>query len=64
VTGVRALLLTVLSFVVAVSVACGDHQDESSGSSRLVELSSTQPVAEAFNADKGHARLILLLSPT
>ncbi len=62
-TGVRALLLTLLSFVVAVSVACGGG-DESSGSSRLVELSSTQPVAEAFNADKGHARLILLLSPT
>ena len=62
-TGVRALLLTVLSFVVAVSVACGDG-DESSGSSRLVELSSIQPVAQAFNADKGHARLVLLLSPT
>jgi len=51
--------------VVATLTACGGGDDGSSaGSSRLVVLDDVAPVSEAFDADKGHARLVLLLSPT
>jgi hypothetical protein len=64
VPGVRAiLLLAAMSLLVAATAACGG-EDGTSGSGRLVELSDTQPIADAFNEDKGHARLVLLLSPT
>jgi hypothetical protein len=51
--------------VVATLTACGGGDDGSSaGSGRLVVLNDLAPVSEAFDADKGHARLVLLLSPT
>jgi hypothetical protein len=50
----------------AICAGCGGSSDGGSGdaSGRLTVLSSSDPVAQAFNADKGHARLVLLLSPT
>ena len=38
--------------------------DTGQGSGHLTVLSNVARVEEAFNADKGHARLVLILSPT
>jgi len=58
---VGSLFLTVAAFVVA---GCAGHGENTAGSGRLTVLSSVAPVEQAFNADKGHARLVLILSPT
>jgi hypothetical protein len=57
---------TIVMIVVAIVVAgCGGGGDRDAGrSGRLTVLSSVAPVEDAFNADKGHARLVLILSPT
>jgi hypothetical protein len=56
---VSAILIVVFAFVVT---GCGGGG--SSGSDRLTVLSSVSPVENAFNADRGHPRLVLILSPT
>jgi hypothetical protein len=58
---VASLLLIVAALVAA---GCGSEGDNAGGSGRLTVLSNVAPVEEAFNADKGHARLVLILSPT
>ena len=51
--------------VVAALAAAGcSGSEHGAASGRLTVLSGVAPVEEAFNADKGHARLVLLLSPT
>jgi hypothetical protein len=57
---------TFLVIAVAAALgACGGGDETSSAESRrLVALHDVAPVSEAFDADKGHARLVLLLSPT
>jgi len=62
----RGVLLGIVCALAAMCAACGGSSGSSSGgaSDRLTVLSSVEPVVQAFNADKGHARLVLLLSPT
>jgi hypothetical protein len=50
--------------VALVAAGCGGGEKGGAGSGQLTALSSVAPVEEAFNADTGHARLVLLLSPT
>ena len=50
--------------VAAVLVTgCGGGAGEAE-QARVAVLSSVAPFEEAFEADEGHARLVLLLSPT
>jgi hypothetical protein len=58
---VSSLLLIVAALVAA---GCGSEGNNAEGSGRLTVLSNVAPVEKAFNADKGHARLVLILSPT
>jgi hypothetical protein len=54
---------TLLTLVVVTALtACGGGS--AAGSDRLVVLNDVAPVSDAFEADKGHPRLVLLLSPT
>ena len=61
--GRAALALLAL---VALVAACGGGDDEqaAAGSGTLEDVSSVGVVAKDFDADKGTARLVLLLSPT
>jgi hypothetical protein len=46
-----------------IAAGCGSH--ESTGTSgRLETISSVEQFARDFDADAGHARIVLLLSPT
>ena len=48
-----------------VGAGCAGGDDGPAGASgELVTISSVQQVARAFDQDAGHARLVLLLSPT
>jgi hypothetical protein len=59
---VGAIVMIVVAIVVA---GCGGGGDRDGGrSGRLTVLSNVAPVEDAFNADKGNARLVLILSPT
>ena len=53
-------LLAVLALLVA---GCGSDGN-GAGSDRLTVLTDLGPLSSAFDADQGHARLVLLLSPT
>ena len=57
-----ATLLVVAAALVAAGCSSGSEHGAASG--RLTVLSGIAPVERTFNADKGHARLVLLLSPT
>jgi hypothetical protein len=52
--------------MVALVAACGGGDDEQAAASSgtLEDVSSVGVVAKDFDADKGTARLVLLLSPT
>lgn len=52
--------------MVALVAACGGGDDDqaAAGSGTLEDVSSVGVVAKDFDADKGTARLVLLLSPT
>jgi hypothetical protein len=57
------VLVTLVIGVLLVAAACGG--DGSSGASGKAEpISSVAQFARAFDHDTGHARLVLLLSPT
>jgi len=43
---------------------CGGGDDTATGSGELEDVSSVAVVKEAFDADTGTPRLVLLLSPT
>ena len=52
--------------LVALVAACGggDDGNDAAGSGELTDVSSVAVVKDAFDADAGTARLVLLLSPT
>jgi hypothetical protein len=58
------MLRVVTAFLAVVAivgvVGCGDD----TASSELVDLTTVRPISEAFNAETGAPRLVLLLSPT
>jgi hypothetical protein len=61
--------LTVLAGIVVLAVAgCGGSDSASptgqAPSSSVRDLESVDPLKEAFNADAGRSRLLLILSPT
>ena len=60
----RVGALLVIAVAAALSACGGSDETSSADFSRLVALHEVAPVSEAFDADKGHARLVLLLSPT
>jgi hypothetical protein len=57
-------LLVLIAATALFPVACGGGSETAGGSGQLVELSSVDPVAQAFDEAKGKPRLVLLLSPT
>jgi hypothetical protein len=60
---VRTALTLLLVGVFAISSGCGG-QASRSGSDELETLSSIGQFQRAFDGDHGHARLVILLSPT
>ena len=60
---VSAVLATSLAVLVAASCG-GTGGSTEGGSDRLTKLSNLTPISDAFNADKGKPRLVLLFSPT
>ncbi len=66
-SGRRALrfgtLLAVPAVLVALVAGCGSDGN-GVGSDRLTVLTDLAPLSDTFDADQGHARLVLLLSPT
>jgi hypothetical protein len=62
----RALPLLLALAAVALN-GCGggsDVETSATGGAAVTELASVDQLATAFDADKGKARLVLLLSPT
>ena len=59
----RWIVALLTAAVVGASCAGGDD-GPAGASGELVTISSVQQVARAFDEDAGHARLVLLLSPT
>jgi hypothetical protein len=47
-----------------IASGCGGGQATREGSAKLETLTSVDQFEHAFNDDRGHARLVLLLSPT
>ena len=60
----RVGTLLVVAVAAALSGCGGSDETSSADSGRLVALHDVAPVSEAFDAGKGHTRLVLLLSPT
>ena len=51
--------------MVALVAACGgDEESGAAGSGELTDVASVAVVKDAFDADAGTTRLVLLLSPT
>jgi hypothetical protein len=61
---VGAVLIVCTTILAAGCGGDGSSGSGGAGSDRLTVLSGVAPVADAFNADKGHPRLLLILSPT
>jgi hypothetical protein len=59
----RLLTLALLTGALAAGCA-GASGHDSGGSDKLVTISDVGQVGAAFNAERGHPRLLLLLSPT
>jgi hypothetical protein len=58
-------LLTVLAGIVVLAGCGGSGEEEAaSPAGGVQELASVEPLKEAFNADAGKTRLLLILSPT
>jgi hypothetical protein len=59
-------LLTVLAAILLLAGCGGSDLEEASAppADGVRELTSVEPLREAFNADEGEARLVLILSPT
>jgi hypothetical protein len=60
---VRVILASLAIGVLLVATACGSRES-STGSGQLETISSLDQFAGAFDDAGGHARLVLLLSPT
>ena len=60
----RRSLATLLLGAVVVTTACGGGQATREGSAKLETISSVRQFQEAFDADRGTPRLVILLSPT
>jgi hypothetical protein len=60
---VRAILVALLIGVLLGAAGCGGDSS-SGGSAKLETISSVAQFARAFDDGAGHARLVLLLSPT
>lgn len=58
--GMRILTLALLT--AALAAGCAGRSSDSS--EKLVTINDVGQVGAAFNADRGHPRLLLLLSPT
>ena len=54
---------TLLAVLAALVAGCGSDGN-GVGSDRLTVLTDLGPLSDTFDADQGHARLVLLLSPT
>ena len=63
-SGGGALRFGTLLAVLAVLVAGCGSGGNGAGSDRLTVLTDLASLSDAFDADRGHARLVLLLSPT
>jgi hypothetical protein len=50
--------------VLLAAAGCGGGGATEGASAKLETLTSVDQFKRAFDADKGHARLVLLLSPT
>jgi hypothetical protein len=58
-------VVPLLSAILLAGAGCGGSDDGAAGGSGdLVTIANVQQVARSFDADKGHPRLVLLLSPT
>jgi hypothetical protein len=62
---VRVSLVFVFALLV-LGVSCGgsDENDAPARTEGLTDLNSVEDFARSFAGDAGHARLVLLLSPT
>jgi len=60
----RAVLSVTVSALLTVTVALSPSATNAQGTRSLVELSGPAEFQKQFNADRGHVRLVLLLSPT
>jgi hypothetical protein len=60
---VRSILATLFVGVLVVAAGCGSRVSPG-GSGTLERLTSVEQFSRAFDGDSGHARLVLLLSPT
>jgi hypothetical protein len=60
---VRVIVAILAVGVLVVAAGCGSNRS-SGGSGRVEPITSVEQFARAFDDDSGHARLVLLLSPT
>jgi hypothetical protein len=62
----RRLLQAVVLLLALVAPSCGGAGSrlEEATPGRIVDLTSIEPLRQAFNDDEGRARVLLLLSPT
>jgi ABC-type glycerol-3-phosphate transport system substrate-binding protein len=56
--------LALLAVVALVAACGGGNENGAAGSGELQDVSSVAVVKDAFDADAGTPRLVLLLSPT
>jgi len=59
----RVILATLSVGMLVAAAACGGH-GSAGGSAKLETISSVEQFAHAFDDGAGHARLVLVLSPT
>lgn len=62
------LLRTIAMLAALVGIlgcpGCGGSDTDQNASAEPATITTAKPVADAFDADRGKARLVLLLSPT
>lgn len=60
----RGFLLVIAVLVAGACGGSGSGDEQGAGRARITDLTSVDQLREAFEADEGVARLVLLLSPT